>query len=67
MQRQAYGRTGSTAGHIVDLDLSSVFADDAVGEVEPETRATPGFLGGEEGLESAFANLIGDPGSLIAD
>src|SRR5205807_6998051 len=50
-----------------ELDVTAVVARDAPGDGQAEARAFAGRLGGEERLEHAGADPLGDAGALIDD
>src|SRR3972149_799488 len=52
-ERQDHPEASPLAQLAGDADFSPVVVDDAVADCQPEARAFPLFLGGEEGIEDA--------------
>jgi hypothetical protein len=51
-----------------DLDLTVVLVDDdIVGDVQAQSRADAGTLGGKEGFEDAVLDLGWNPGPVVDD
>src|SRR5687767_576545 len=58
---------GAFAGTRVDGDGGAVLADDLLHDVQAEAGPLAGPLRGEEGLEQAGPNLVGDARALVVD
>src|SRR5713101_5006386 len=67
MQWQLYQNRRSGARHTLDVHPTRVFANDAVGERQPQPCSLAGLLGSEEGLEDSMANRLGHPGAMVGD
>ena len=66
-QRQAHGEA-RVAGPRLHGELSLVLLDhDAVGDLQPDPRAGAHGLGGEERLEDAALDLLGNAGAVVGD
>jgi len=61
------GEAGSFADRAGDDDGAAMLLDDAVGDREAQSRALVATLGGEDGLEDAYPDLVRDARSVVLD